>query len=183
MCIADNFSGKWRIKSLSETIEKTCERDIRLKKIKCEHIGLTDGSDGENACMMREKTIINDIDFTVTDKMDRDVTVIDFSSNKKVEFLPVQLSQIFPHLKLYKASSCSIREITKSNFVGLRRLGGLELPENQIYAIRSDTFEGLHELLQINLSESLEISLNSFFCKMQHVYFFFHRQMATKSSL
>lgn len=163
LCIADDFAGKWRIKSLSETIEKTCESDIRSKQIKCEHIGLTDGSDGENACTMREKTIISDIDFTVTDKKDRDVTVIDFSSNKKVEFLPVQLSQNFPHLKFYKASSCSIREIMKSNFAGLRRLGGLELPENQIYAISSNTFEGLHELMQINLSECLREKLHFVF--------------------
>ena len=77
-----------------------------------------------------------------------------FANNQNL-FLPVKVSMIFPNLITYNASSTSIKQIVKENFVRLGSLKFLDLSRNQIEKIYGDTFEDLESLEEVHLSKFL----------------------------
>lgn len=119
----------------------------------CESKGLKGfwGFGGLINCAMNESTIIDANDTTVL--AEPSVQVLDFGYNKKIEFLPVEVANSFPALKIYAANDCSIKTIAKVNFKDMQFLMELTLENNQIEIIRSDTFEDLISLQGIYLRE------------------------------
>lgn len=81
------------------------------------------------------------------------VTGLDLEQNKKIEFLPVGLHLVFPQLYVLDGSKCSIKEVTKVNFHGLKDLSHLWLRDNKIKLIESETFRGLDSLIHLDLSK------------------------------
>lgn len=71
--------------------------------------------------------------------------------NKKIRLLPEKVAQKFPNLQIYYASSCSLTEVSKSNFKNLVKLKGLSLSVNQIEKISNNTFGDLKLLKEIYL--------------------------------
>lgn len=102
---------------------------------------------------MKAYLIINDIGYTILDPLNTTVKNMDFSDNRKIEFLPTSPCKNFPNLKRYKAARCAIKEIQKRNFEKLQHLLEVYLQENQIYAVLSGTFEHLKNLEVLNLSK------------------------------
>jgi hypothetical protein len=67
-------------------------------------------------------------------------------TNKKIEHLPIRVVEKFPNLIAYGAGDCSIKEISRSNFIGLNKLRRLDLYKNQIEKISEDVFIDLPSL-------------------------------------
>lgn len=82
---------------------------------------------------------------------DAEIGELVFSKNKNISLLPVDVAISFPELELYSASKCFIKTIARIHFKGLRALTILDLQNNQIEMIRSDTFEDLISLKEIQL--------------------------------
>lgn len=108
--------------------------------------------------MMQDNAFIRTEDTTIANK-DKSVTEIHFTSNRKIRFLPVSIHASLPNLRLYAAAQCIVEKVQKANFEQLDDLVEINLSENRINTIPSDTFEGLRNLEIIALCE--------FFLKMQ----------------
>jgi hypothetical protein len=96
---------------------------------------------------------IDSRDFVLGNGRNETIKGLWFPGNKKVEFLPTKVLSVFPNLEAFSAPRCSIREISKENFVGLSKLEYLSLSGNQIKTVRSGTFEGLSSLTTVWLSK------------------------------
>lgn len=107
----------------------------------------------KKTCQVDTSAVIDSDDFTISSDYDDDVDGIDYSSNKKIQYLPVNPATIFPNLAIISASGCSIKSLSRQNFDGLRKLRALYLESNKIERVNSDTFKNLDELEQIFLSE------------------------------
>lgn len=151
-CINMNFGSPINLELLSRRIMKNCGYDepaYSEKEVKCNTVEkCLQGF----CCYLRDEATIDSPDFTIATR-DVNVDLIKFFSNAKIEFLPVNVYQSLPNLVLYGAHNCSIREITKSNFERLNKLETIALWGNFIEIIKSDTFEGLANLINIDLGE------------------------------
>lgn len=116
---------------------------IRHSQAECEEFKI-------DYCYMHINTTINRPDFEVT-SIRSETQGFYFSDNKKIFHLPVKLYKTFPKLFMYRASNCSIREVSKKHFERLSILGELCLDHNQITTINGDTFRGLISLWLVNL--------------------------------
>jgi Leucine-rich repeat (LRR) protein len=85
---------------------------------------------------------------------DRDKTINQVSlNNKNTSFLPEKVVEKFPNLKEYRAMTLKIRVIGKVNFEKLSKLEILNLEDNFISSIESDTFDDLVALEYLLLGE------------------------------
>lgn len=100
--------------------------------------------------MLQHNAIIRTEDTTIANK-DKSVTEIHFTFNRKIRFLPVSIHVNFPNLRYYAASQCIVEKVQKSNFEKLEDLIEIDLSENRIHTITSDTFECLRKLEIISL--------------------------------
>lgn len=107
-------------------------------------------------CFMVDNTTIVDADVTLADPENNDVTGLFFNSNKKIEFLPVEVYKNFPNLRVYPAHYCSIREISARNFGELQNLLFIDLRGNQLKSIPNYCFSGLSKLSKLLLGKSLQ---------------------------
>lgn len=119
-------------------------------------------------CEVKEKTIPVDTRFTIelrtvvqcvfnddyeitepsklTNPVNESVTEIRMVRNKKIEFLPQELSVPFPKLRLIDAYGCSVKEVNKQNFVGLTMVSKIVLDNNEIEKIEENSFDDLKDL-------------------------------------
>lgn len=132
---------------------------------------------------------INTKNFTIS--TDKGVKVKGFSARKntRIEYLPINIYELFPNLIAFKAINCSVKSLSIENFRNLlalellaldnneieglppgvfRDLGSLEilnLSYNKIKFIDRDTFESLNDLTELyltkNLITSMEFKLDS----------------------
>jgi Leucine-rich repeat (LRR) protein len=102
---------------------------------------------------MRVETSINVPNVTISNKCEEFNSGFNFNYNKKIFYLPIDVAEKFPYLTVYGASDCSVKEISKLNFNGLKNLNILELSNNQIEKIDSDTFQDLVALEKLDLGE------------------------------
>lgn len=142
--------------------KKIKDEEEKEKGIKCEWVG-DYNKFTEACCYMRAKTIINKANMELAKNNETYIDVINFNKNKKIEFLPVKVHEIFPHLDTYLAFGCSIRNISKSNFEGLVELTDVVLGRNQIEVVPKDTFEGLTKLVYLDFCKFYILSQNSRF--------------------
>lgn len=123
-----------------EAVKITCEKIERCNSVaKC--------------CYLDETTVINVTKVTMDDRKMGDVHGIFFDENKNIQFLPVNIYNKFPNLRLYSASTANIKEVSALNFKKLSILKVLDLEGNQIKFIPDDCFQGLLRLHEINLSK------------------------------
>lgn len=146
-CIDQTFKGVNEIRGIAKTVNASCGFDKSRTQIACERIQSSD------VCNMKTYTTIRDITYTVSNPYDGQVTKLDLSDNRNIEFLPISPLESFPNIVRYDAARCSIKEILKRNFAGLVILLYVHLQENQIRAISSDTFEELTKLQTVDLSK------------------------------
>jgi Leucine-rich repeat (LRR) protein len=85
----------------------------------------------------------------------------DSHRNSKITHLPVGVVEAFPSLIGYSATLCSIKIVSKENFVGLKQLKYLSLDFNQIEQINSETFGDLVSLEVLRLGKNFEFSFVS----------------------
>lgn len=136
-----------------ETISSSCGfEEINSVEIFCERF---DDFGESEFCGMDKKTKINASNFVIGELRDEAIEGIDFSENKKIEYLPYKIYMQFPNLVDYRANQCTIKQITKANFENLNRLKYLKLSSNKIQKIFGNTFHGLGNLREVDLSEFL----------------------------
>lgn len=102
-------------------------------------------------CFM-ESTVIDSTCFLIATHRDETVEGFDAFGNRNLEYLPNNLGEKFSNLLFLQAGDCSIKEIFKENFSGLKRLQILNLQYNQIESIDDDTFEYIPVVEEISLS-------------------------------
>lgn len=104
-------------------------------------------------CLMDGTTQINSTGFTITSPRRFEQMVIVFTQNKKIFYLPTNVDEVFPALTWYRAFDCSIKSVTKENFMNLIKLIYLDLGSNRIERIESNTFDDLTSMKYLYLSE------------------------------
>lgn len=102
-------------------------------------------------CFMQGSNAINAADFTISTPKDTTTQGIRFDFNKKIFYLPLKTSEVFPNLLIYAAHECSIKTVIKENFQHLFMIMEIWLEGNQIETIFDNTFQGLSTLKRINL--------------------------------
>jgi Leucine rich repeat len=136
-------------------------KTVAATQIFCENFAITGWNIPLNrirTCWMDKMTTIDSKETTIgLTPWNRNETFegLSFWTNKKIKFLPIQVSEKFPNLLGYQASHCSITEISKKNFEGLTKLKLLHLINNKIEKILSDTFEDLVELTNVTLGKNI----------------------------
>lgn len=122
---------------------------LEAVEISCEEIDLspTFGT----CCYLNEVTVISAENVTFATAENLEVDTILLKKNKRIKFLPVEVSKKFPNLEAIHAGFASIRKISGVNFAGLSSLKWLDLSFNLIEFIPDDCFEGLKKLQNINL--------------------------------
>lgn len=150
-CIHETFFGDGFLKRASAKISSHCGfEEFVTKTVACESYRIYDVF---VYCVMNRKTVIAASSVAVDDLRDEEVEGIIFHDNKKVEFLPYKIYVQLPNLIHYWAARCSIKHITNQNFEKLNRLKTIDLASNQIQKLSGNTFQGLGNLQNIDLSE------------------------------
>lgn len=90
---------------------------------------------------------------------DKDVMqfVMDYTTST---YLPTNLYDFFPNLKLLAVRSSNVQFIEKVNFEGFKAIQYLSLSDNNMETIPSDTFEDLATVIMINLHKNLLTTLH-----------------------
>lgn len=107
-------------------------------------------------CTLKEVTI-DQLDARINSSIDEAMVGLDFHSNKKVFYLPIDVHEIFPGLQVYSASHCSIKKITRRNFMQLKKMKVIWLTGNQIERISSDAFDDLTAMVELQMSEKVKV--------------------------
>lgn len=130
------------------------------KLISCEEIkDKRSSNDWATKCFFTETTVINSPGFKISAPRDTETRTIAFPYNKNIEYLPDNVYQTFPNLKVVDAAACAIKNISSANFVNLKKLVTIFLDGNFIEQIESGTFQGLVNLERIFLSKTSQFFL------------------------
>lgn len=106
------------------------------------------------------KTVaISSIGLTIGTARNESVGAIEFSGNKRLQFLPENPANNFPNLEIYQASGCAIERIHRNNFRNLSKLRVLWLTSNPLEKISSDTFKDLISLESLVLSKIIKLTI------------------------
>lgn len=103
-------------------------------------------------CFMQQASI-NSEEVTIW-PVDLSVGALELQRNTKIVFLPVEVANTFPNLKVYSAYYLNLRTISKANFKGLKKVVLVHLHENKIGSIPADTFEDMTSLETIHLCKN-----------------------------
>lgn len=125
------------------------------KEISCENVGDAGWHEPVNTaktCSMMATTSINEPNVTISTR-DESVQGLEFTDNKKIFHLPINVVDSFPNLLGYDGHGCNIKEISLQNLKGLSKLNQLFLQGNQLEKISSNTFDDLVALQELCLRE------------------------------
>lgn len=105
---------------------------------------------------MTSTTVIDSVGTVISSARNEDTEALRLSRNKKISFLPENPADAFPNLIFIEAAVCSIKAISRQNFVGLKKLRAVNLIANQIESINSDTFADVLAMERIQLGKSAD---------------------------
>lgn len=137
------------------------EVKVYCEKIAGYHVEVPEGT--QKTCFMSNTTVINSPAVVLGSEKDETIKWISFSTNKKIEYLPVSVSVKYTNLTCYMAYRCSIKAISRENFRDMSHLSLLYLYSNQIEEIKSETFLDLKKLSVLLLGKWTRESQNSQF--------------------
>ena len=125
---------------------------VEVAKVPCETIEDLDCKHVNKICQMTLSTVISSTGVSVSSKINKDVKTISVAYNKKVEYLPENLHEVFPDLTQVDAVASSLKQLSKATFKNLFKLEKINLDGNKIERIDGDTFEDLTLLKKVFLS-------------------------------
>lgn len=128
-------------------IASTFDSLTAARSVKCEQF-----RDFAKLCLMNNFTVLDTNDITVTSTRN-EIEEMVFTGNRNVKFLPILVYQTWPNMREITAYGCSIQNISRSNFDKLNQMRRLQLENNQIEIIKSDTFRDLVRLESLNLGK------------------------------
>lgn len=108
-------------------------------------------------CLMKVSTTIDDPSTRISTPKNEFVKEIDFSENKKILFLPIEVVAQFPNLTAFIGDKCSIKELKKEIFQNFKDLQYISLRGNQIERIYEDSFAGSFSLNTIDLRMKVNV--------------------------
>lgn len=125
----------------------------KLKTISCEYISSFDYKSKTfiKECYMFNTSSIDALD-TIFFTRDNAMESVAMDHNKKIFYLPLKIGDAFINLVTLRAGNCSIKEVSRQNFIGSRNLKYLNLEHNQINKVESGTFESLTTLNELYLA-------------------------------
>lgn len=145
-CISKPNSTEQQLNQTTKTNAKSkisCELNDMLQFV---------NSFWHQSCLLDRSAKIRTPDVQVASNVSS-TSALYMNGNKKILYLPFGLSLVFPSLYVITAQDCSVIELRKENFSGLKQLSHLGLEGNMIETIESETFRGLDSLVVINLSK------------------------------
>lgn len=90
----------------------------------------------------------------LTNPVNESVTELLMVRNKKIEFLPQDISVPFPKLRIVDAYGCAVKEVTKQNFHGLTMVNKIVLDDNEINKIEQNSFDDLTDLNSLYMDDN-----------------------------
>lgn len=124
---------------------------LEAAEINCEKVDRFDTF--KKCCYLNSMTAISSIDSNVAGLENFNVDAILFNGNRKIKYLPINVSKKFPNLETFLAKNAFVKEISALNFERLSKLKFLDLRENQIKFIPDYCFEDLIKVNTILLSK------------------------------
>lgn len=109
-------------------------------------------SDGDLCCLVLDSTI-DAPNYSFSHAKNDSVSVLDFSRNRQIQFLPIHVHKSFPHLVSYAAEYCNVQNLSKQNFEQLFHLRNLNLNRNKIESFNTVVFEDLVSLSTLSLGK------------------------------
>lgn len=128
---------------------------VSSTQLPCEEINVDTWNyvDEQVTCSLQRTTSIDSPGTDLIAAEEDKIGAIYFSSNKNISFLPDGPYENFTNVVAFAASACSLTSVYKSNFQNLKGLIRLDLDENQIEEIATNTFEDLTSLQFLWLSK------------------------------
>lgn len=116
-------------------------------------------------CLVQEA--INEEDTVIGSKHDAFVLAYTSKNNPLIKFIPKQISEKLPSLKLFSVISCGLTIVRDYHFKDMGQLTVLELPNNRIETVEAGSFNDLTELVKLDLkSNQIETLDNKLFATM-----------------
>jgi hypothetical protein len=110
--------------------------------VECESFNMHSWSDiglKYKACSMKHRTVIETRGYIIDSPFNAsNIKAFSAYNNKKIHFLPSNISDSFPEIIVFNVADCSIRGIFKENFRNLTFMEYLWLAHNKISVIPSD---------------------------------------------
>lgn len=97
----------------------------------------------------------------LTNPVNESVTELLMVRNKKIEFLPQDISVPFPKLRIVDAYGCAVKAVTKQNFHGLTMVNKIVLDDNEIDKIDENSFDDLTDLNSLYMDNNKIANLPS----------------------
>ena len=101
-------------------------------------------------CLILEQAVDNP-GYSISSSKDENVLGLWFDHNRKIFYLPENISDKFPNLVGLSAELCSIKALRRENFKNLHKLKYLWLTQNSLEMIPSNTFDDLVALETLHL--------------------------------
>jgi Leucine-rich repeat (LRR) protein len=139
--------------NLFSTKGQTAEKILKCEKVEDRDWWTPNSFKTIKTCLMTDTTSIDSDGFKISPE-DETIEGLRMYSNRKIEFLPEKLKDVFANLLGYSAYECSIKQISYKNFRGLVKLQELYLYSNKIETIPSDAFKDLTALEFLGLSKN-----------------------------
>jgi len=105
-------------------------------------------------CEFNNATEITEPTTILVNPVNENVTELLLGRNKKIEFLPQDISAAFPNLRLIDAFDCSIKSINNLNFKGLNKMIKLNLERNNLETIQENSFDDMVNLRYLYMDEN-----------------------------
>ena len=134
---------------------------VLLKIAATKSLSCVDGVDEAfgKMCFFDNATVIKNNDSRIDFSDRRDVLLIEFQTfNEEIEYLPVFIHKAFPNVAGISADHLALVEVTRENFVNLKKLIEITAAFNRIEKIASDTFTGLTRLFALNFSKTSNLN-------------------------
>lgn len=111
-----------------------------------------------NTCLVNQA--IDSEEYVLRSKLDSSVGQLEILDKSEVKFLPRQIGEKFPNLKIFAVKGCGLTVVRSHYLKALRNLRRLYLNKNKITTIEPNSFEDLINLeglwLEDNLIETLD---------------------------
>jgi Leucine rich repeat len=126
---------------------------VNGQQIECENVQ-THKEDGEvtEVCRIDASTVINTFNFTIGSEIDVNMEEIYAKNNDRIRYLPKNIYEKFPNLKILNFETCSLKAVAKENVQKLTYMKKIDFAYNRIITISKETFEDLVNLEYLDLS-------------------------------
>lgn len=119
---------------------------------------LNDGLGQLDTCIVNQT--IGSEDYFLGSKFNTSVERFQIQNNREVKYLPKQIGEKFPNLKVLWVLRCGLVVVRNHYFKSMANLRHLVLAQNQITSIEPDSFKDLARVRQLILVTNMLVTLD-----------------------